>query len=106
MKQKQEAKVYPGFFQDLFLMEDVYSVHSNLLIQPGSRYGRAAFWQWNFGDETTTTDTISKTPTPSWLYNSLGFKTVELIVESDKGCRDTVQKVVEVTDRAPNIFTI
>ena len=38
-------------------------------------------------------------PNPSWLYNSLGFKTVQLIVGSDKGCIDTVPIQVEVKDK-------
>lgn len=96
-----KAKVYPGFFPGFIFDGGCLYSPFQFTDTTRSRYGRAAFWQWNFGDETTAADTISRTPTPSWLYHSLGFKTVELIVESDKGCKDTVQKVVEVTERPP-----
>ncbi|MBC7904361.1 MAG: gliding motility-associated C-terminal domain-containing protein, partial [Gemmatimonadaceae bacterium] len=63
-----------------------------------STYGAASKWTWNFGDETTTTD-ISTQQNPSWKYSTIGTKTVELIVESNKGCRDTVALSIEVKDK-------
>ncbi len=96
-----KAMVYPGFFPGFIFDGGCLYSPFEFTDTTKSRYGTAAFWRWNFGDETTNADTASKTPTPSYLYNSLGFKVVELIVESDKGCRDTVQNTVEVTDKPP-----
>jgi hypothetical protein len=96
-----KAEVYPGFFPGFTFDGGCLYSPIEFTDTTKSRYGRAAFWEWNFGDETTNADTISRTPTPSWLYHSLGFKTVQLIVESDKGCKDTVQSVIEITERPP-----
>lgn len=53
--------------------------------------GSVVSWEWDFGD--ATTDVAQNT---SNLYTSFGTYTVELMVESDLGCRDTTQQQVEV----------
>ena len=63
-----------------------------------SKYGFANAWRWNFGDETTLADT-SHNKTPSWKFSTKGTKTAELIVQSNKGCIDTVSVQFEVKDK-------
>lgn len=92
------AHVYPGFFPGFTYNGACLFTPFEFKDTTKSRYGRTSFWRWNFGDETTDADT-SRVPAPKWLYNSLGKKTVELIVASNKGCRDTVPIVVDVTDK-------
>lgn len=93
------VSVYPGFFPG-------FTVTGSCKFNPflftdttKTRYGSVSKWSWNFGDETSTVDTSDK-KNPSWKYNSLGLKQVRLIVQSDKGCIDTViHDNVEVRDK-------
>jgi PKD repeat protein len=92
------AHVYPGFFPG-------FDINGACLFEPfiftdstKTKYGAVSVWSWDFGDETTTADS-SHIHTPSWQYNSLGFKEVTLIVGSNKGCLDTIVQNVEVKDK-------
>jgi hypothetical protein len=66
--------------------------------QTTSKYGRAAKWSWDFGDETSSTD-VSTVQNPSWKYSTTGQKIVTLTVESDKGCVATVTDTTDVRDK-------
>jgi gliding motility-associated-like protein len=61
-------------------------------------------WWWNFGD--ATTDVVQF---PEHIYTQVGTYTVELMVESPDGCRDTSWQLLEVDDNyafwIPNSFT-
>lgn len=92
------ARVYPGFFPGFTFDGACLYTPFRFMDTTKSRYGTPSYWSWNFGDETTTADT-SHAKNPSWKYNSLGFKTVQLIVASDKGCIDTVPLQVEVKEK-------
>lgn len=96
------AKVYPGFFPGFIYNGACLYTPFIFTDTTKSRYGNPAFWRWQFGDETTEADT-SRISTPSWQYSSLGNKNVQLIVASDKGCIDTVNTIVEVTEK-PDLF--
>lgn len=48
-------------------------------------------YEWMFGDENTSVDV-----SPIHAYQDDGFYPVQLIVESDLGCSDTLVKVVEI----------
>ena len=92
------ARVYPGFFPG-------FTYDGSCLFAPfiftdtsKSRYGAPSIWKWTFGDETSASDS-SQSKDTSWLYHTLGFKEVKLIVASDKGCIDSVVKNVEVKDK-------
>lgn len=97
------AKVFPGFFPG-------FSVTGTCVLLPlqfndtsKTIFGTVSKWRWNFGDASTLADT-SRIASPTWKYNTVGFKTVELIVENSIGCIDTVVKQVEVRDKPPIIF--
>ncbi len=92
------AKVYPGFYPGFEFDGACLYTPFEFTDTTKSRYGRPSTWMWNFGDETTEADT-SHSSTPNWRYNTLGFKTVQLIVGSTKGCIDTVPVTVEVKDK-------
>lgn len=95
------AKVYPGFFPGFISSGSCILTPFRFVDTTRSRYGTVSKWAWNFGDETTNTD-VSTIQNPSYKFNSLGFKTVTLQVESDKGCKGTATVQVEVRDR-PNL---
>ncbi len=94
------AKVYPGFFPN-------FSITGTCLLKPiqfndltTSRYGFANKWSWDFGDETTDEDT-SHVKSPSWQYSTVGLKDVQLIVQSNKGCIDTLVLKADIRDKPP-----
>jgi PKD repeat protein len=95
-----DAKVYPGFFPGFRSQGTCVLLPLSFFDTTRSTYGTPSKWRWNFGDETTLGDT-SNSPTPSWKYSTIGMKNVQLIVESNKGCRDTVTVLTEVRDRPP-----
>jgi PKD repeat protein len=92
------ARVYPGFYPGFVFDGACLYTPFEFQDTTKSRYGKPAYWSWTFGDETTEADT-SHLSSPKWQYSTLGYKTVELIVASDKGCIDTVPVQVEVKDK-------
>jgi PKD repeat protein len=94
------AKVYPGFYPAFKVQGTCVLLPLQFIDLTTSRYGAAAKWSWDFGDETTSADT-SHVQNPSWKYSSTGLKTVTLTVESDKGCVGTVTGTADVRDRPP-----
>ena len=95
------AKVYPGYFPGFVYTGACLFTPFQFRDTTKSTYGVASKWRWTFGDETTSADT-SHLQNPSWQYSTLGIKKAILIVESNKGCIDTVDHDVEVKDK-PNI---
>lgn len=91
------ARVYPGFFPGFTSLGSCKFTPFQFNDTTKSRYGRVSSWRWSFGDVSVENDT-SLLKSPTWLYNNLGIQRVELIVQSDKGCIDTVYKEVEVRD--------
>ncbi len=83
------AKVYPGFFPSFTTDGSCILNNFNFKNTSTTNFGVINKWTWNFGDETTTTD-VSSIPNPSWKYSTTGIKRVECIIESSKGCIDTV----------------
>lgn len=97
------AKVYPGFYPGFKVVGTCVLLPLQFVDTSTSKYGAPNKWRWSFGDETTNADT-SHQQNPSWKYNTTGIKQVQLIVESDKGCIDTVTANTEVRDKPPINF--
>lgn len=53
-----------------------------------SQAANASSYQWNFGDNTT-----SSLPNPAHTYNSAGNFDVQLVVTNANGCTDTLKKI-------------
>lgn len=92
--------VFPGFFPG-------FTTNGSCIFNPflfrdttSTRYGNINKWKWNFGDAASAADT-SNQPNPSWKYSDTGYKKVSLIVESSKGCIDTVVHEVLARDKPP-----
>lgn len=92
------ARVYPGFFPGFTFNGACLYTPFQFIDTTKSRYGAPSAWRWGFGDEQSESDS-SRLKAPEWLYHTLGLKTVQLIVASNKGCVDTVSQVVEVKDK-------
>jgi PKD repeat protein len=92
------AKVYPGFFPGFTSLGSCLLTPFSFRDTTLSRYGSVVKWNWDFGDETSTTDASFFT-NPMYKYNSLGIKTVTLTVESSFGCIGTATEAIEVRDK-------
>jgi len=82
---------------------------SAMLIPPGgdvwfynytSETGGYATYEWDFGDNTTSTDN-----SPYKVYPDKGIYTVKLLVKDDNGCKDSAQKQIKVSSVSAN-FTV
>lgn len=93
-----KVKVYPGFFPGFTSAGSCFTNPYQFTDTTRSEYGSVSSWSWNFGDVTTLADT-SHIKNPLWTYPDPGPRTVTLIVGSDKGCVDTVTKVVDIIDK-------
>ena len=94
------AKVYPGFYPAFKVQGTCVLLPLQFIDLTTSRYGAAAKWSWDFGDEASSADT-SHVQNPTWKYSTTGLKTVTLTVESDKGCVGTVTGTADVRDKPP-----
>ncbi|MBC8033150.1 MAG: gliding motility-associated C-terminal domain-containing protein [Chitinophagaceae bacterium] len=92
------AKVYPGFFPGFFPQGSCILNDFNFIDTSKTAFGTISKWTWNFGDETTSGD-VSNAQNPSWKYSTTGIKTIECIIESSKGCIDTIKTTTEVRDK-------
>ncbi len=99
---KAIVKVYPGFTAD-------FTVDSSCILNPYvfkdtsySKFGKVTSWNWDLGEPTVTTDT-STAKYISYLYPTLGKKTVTLIASNTFGCLDTMVKVIQVIDK-PSLY--
>ncbi len=96
--------VFPGFFP---AFDDNAPMCKDLPVQfrdmTTLNHGMVNFWKWDFGLSSVTNDT-SRLKSPSFTYATPDSFKVSLIVGSDKGCRDTIFKTINIVDRP--LFTI
>ncbi len=92
------AKVYPGFYPGFLVNGSCKLNPFTFTDTTTAKYGFANKWSWDFGDPAAANDT-SHVKIPSWKYTDAGIVQVMLIVQSNKGCVDTVYKDVEVRDK-------
>ena len=92
------AKVYPGFYPG-FIANGSCILNAVQFVDTSKvKFGVVSAWRWDFGDGTTNADT-SLLQNPSWKYSDTGYKKVTLIVQSSKGCVDTVSDSIPVLDK-------
>ncbi len=92
------AKVYPGFYPGFIVTGSCILKALQFTDTTKTKYGVVNAWRWDFGDEVTAADT-SHQKNPTWKYSTLGTKKAALIVQSNKGCIDTVYRDVVVKDK-------
>jgi len=96
------VKVYPGFTPGFTVTGSCYQSPFIFKDNTFVKYGTVSSWSWDFGDQTTTADTSSKS-NPTYQYASPGTATVLLTVSSTKGCTDTVTKTISINGK-PDIY--
>jgi len=89
------ARVYPGFYPGFIFNGSCILNAVQFTDTTKTKYGVVSKWRWDFGDGTTVADT-SLIQNPAWKYSDTGTKTVTLIVQSNKGCIDTVTGKVPI----------
>ena len=89
------VKVYPGFFPGFTMNGQCQNIPVQFNDITWANYGDPNRWDWNFGDPTSPNNTsILKNPTHT--YNTTGLYNVTFIVETDKGCIDTLYKTIDI----------
>ena len=91
-------RVYPGFYPGFTTTGICYLNPFQFTDTTRANYGNVDSWSWDFGDLTTLADTSHRS-TPTWTYPNGGVMNVRLIVTSDVGCVDTIQKQINVLDK-------
>ncbi len=91
------AKVYPGFKAKIKVKSSCIKNPYYFFDSTYSRYGRDTIWHWDFGERNVLSDT-SSVKNPSYIYPTIGTKTVTLKVIDNNGCTDSIQQTIMVRD--------
>jgi gliding motility-associated-like protein len=94
-----QAYVYPGFKPDFTVNGICFKKPTQFFDASVTTYGNVDSWEWNFGDGTG--NDVSSQPSPTYTYQSMGLKNVQLIATNTKGCRDTTVKNISIVDKPP-----
>ncbi|HET9747013.1 MAG TPA: PKD domain-containing protein, partial [Chitinophagaceae bacterium] len=92
--------VYPGFFPDFTASGVCVNKPTTFTDATTTVYGTVNGWRWDFGQTTVLNDT-SRLQNPAYSYPTTGTKVAQLIVQSSKGCVDTVYKDIIIIDKPP-----
>ena len=92
--------LYPGFFPDFVSSGICVTKPTSFTDATTTAYGVVSGWRWDFGELTVSNDT-SRLRNPVYSYPTVGIKDVNLIVQSSKGCIDTVTKAITIIDKPP-----
>jgi gliding motility-associated-like protein len=92
------AKVFPGFFPAFQALDGCRNVPIQFRDQTTTAYGVVDYWKWFFGNPIVNQDT-SRLRNPTYSYPNLGTYTVQLIVGSNKGCRDTIDAPLNILSK-------
>lgn len=92
--------LYPGFFPDFVSSGICVTKPTSFTDATTTAYGVVNGWRWDFGDLSASNDT-SHLQNPAYSYPTVGVKNAQLIVQSSKGCVDTVTKTITIIDKPP-----
>ncbi|HWN89200.1 MAG TPA: T9SS type B sorting domain-containing protein [Chitinophagaceae bacterium] len=92
--------LYPGFFPDFVSSGICVTKPTSFTDATTTAYGVVSGWRWDFGEPTVNNDT-SRLRNPVYSYPTVGVKDARLIVQSNKGCIDTVTKAITIIDKPP-----
>jgi gliding motility-associated-like protein len=92
--------VYPGFYPT-FLPIDTTCKNTPINFVSGGTLNNGVFnyWKWDFGVTSLSNDT-SRLQSTTYTYATAGNYNVSLIVKSSKGCVDTLERPIVITDSA------
>jgi gliding motility-associated-like protein len=92
--------LYPGFFPDFVASGICVTKPTSFTDATTTAYGVVNGWRWDFGELPVNNDT-SRLRNPVYSYPTVGVKNAQLIVQSSKGCIDTVTKAITIIDKPP-----
>ncbi|HEU5165727.1 MAG TPA: hypothetical protein VFU29_09330, partial [Chitinophagaceae bacterium] len=92
--------LYPGFFPDFVSLGICVAKPTSFTDATTTAYGVVNAWRWDFGEPAVSNDT-SRLRNPVYSYPTVGIKSAQLIVQSSKGCIDTVTKDITIIDKPP-----
>jgi gliding motility-associated-like protein len=97
------VRVWPGFFPSF---APIPPQCKNTPVQftdlTTTSFPPIIYWKWDFGVTTLTNDT-SRLQNPTYTYANAGTYNATFIVETAKGCRDTLYPEVKIVDK-PDFF--
>ncbi|MBL0182387.1 MAG: PKD domain-containing protein [Chitinophagaceae bacterium] len=94
------VRVYPASFLILKLQANAKTQPIQFNDITTAVYGPPNKWTWNFGDIGSPTNT-SIIQNPTHIYASTGNYNVTFIVETTRGCIDTLSKTLDILDKPP-----
>jgi gliding motility-associated-like protein len=95
------AKVFPEFKAGFTVDPTCTRVPYKFSDVSTTDHGTVNYRKWFYIDPGTGLIDTSRATQPSFLFPAAGDYTVRLIVATDKGCRDTIDKNVTVLDNPP-----
>lgn len=93
-----EVRIFPGFTPDFKIDGVCQQLPYQFNDLTTARYGVVNKWKWDLGVAGVPSD-ISSLQNPAYRYAATGVYNTSLIVESSKGCIDTVAKVLTVSEK-------
>ena len=93
------ARVYPGMVTNFDYAGACFTKPTVFTIKTTIVYGQLNSWKWDFGEYNT--GDITGELNPTYQYQSMGSKQVQLMVGTTKGCRDTVTQILSIVDKPP-----
>ncbi|MFN8306683.1 MAG: PKD domain-containing protein [Ferruginibacter sp.] len=94
----QDIKVYPGFFPDFTFAGQCKNTPIQFTDLTTATFGPPSKWTWNFGEAGSPTNT-STIQNPTHTYLASGSYDVTFIVETTRGCIDTLNKTIDIKDK-------
>lgn len=102
------VNVYNKPIADFYWLPEVGNMSNPLITFVDASVG-ANYWYWNFGDPGSFNNNESNLQGPTHVYSDSGVYEVQLIVEANHGCSDTIVKYVTIYPETliyvPNAFT-
>ena len=91
------VKVYPVFNPGFNLQGECKNAAVQFTDLTTTTYGIVNYWYWNFGDfNAPVNDNISYAKNPAHFYTAASNYNVQFIVANNKGCRDTINKIISI----------
>ncbi|MBX9718786.1 MAG: gliding motility-associated C-terminal domain-containing protein [Microbacteriaceae bacterium] len=106
----EQIVVFPQPHSDFsYSPELITTTDNNVTFKPTNKYGPIVSTLWQFTGSNIAGIDTTNVPIPTRTYENIGKYPVMLIQTTDKGCRDTVVKFLEIVDDLsifiPNTFT-
>ncbi|MBO9681163.1 MAG: gliding motility-associated C-terminal domain-containing protein [Flavisolibacter sp.] len=101
------VKVYPGLKPDFIFSGDCVGKPTAFTNTSTATLGQINYWKWDFGDGGAWGNAAYSWPdvtgefNPTYQYRSYGPSTVQLVVGTTYGCRDTLRRTINILSKPP-----